>query len=165
MMAPSQKQDTECSWYEGTAPNKVLMVLGQRTGAHLENWNYIFFTCLYLEICSVQTWSHIMLYRVEYTSPWVGLELTLVVLVSDCTDSCISNYHTITTMIEQSFNGLEPEDWCSSWGLKLHIFHLFVSWNMFCGGGHLEFLIQIKKYICKVNNDYSFMVWLNQVSE
>jgi hypothetical protein len=63
-----------------------------------------------------QTWSHIMLYRVEYTSPWVGLELTLVVLVSDCTDSCKSNYHTITTMMAPS----QKQDTECSWyeGLK-----------------------------------------------
>jgi hypothetical protein len=38
----------------------------------------------------------IMLY--EYTSPWKGFELTyLVVIGTDCTGSCKSNYHMITT--------------------------------------------------------------------
>ena len=33
---------------------------------------------------------------VEYTSPWTGFELTtLVVVGTDCTGSCKSNYHTI----------------------------------------------------------------------
>ena len=37
---------------------------------------------------------HIML----FTSPWTGFELTtLVVIGTDCTGSCQSNYHTITT--------------------------------------------------------------------
>jgi hypothetical protein len=41
---------------------------------------------------------HIMLYSIEYTSPWMGFELTtLVVIGTDCTGSCNSNYHTITT--------------------------------------------------------------------
>ena len=35
---------------------------------------------------------------IEYTSKWVGFELkTLVVIGTDCTGSCKSNYHTITT--------------------------------------------------------------------
>ena len=39
---------------------------------------------------------HIML----YTSPWSSFELTTpVVIGADCIGSCISNYHTITTMI------------------------------------------------------------------
>jgi hypothetical protein len=37
---------------------------------------------------------HIML----YTLPWTGFELTTLVLIgTDCTGSCKSNYHTITT--------------------------------------------------------------------
>jgi hypothetical protein len=33
-------------------------------------------------------------YYIEYTSPWVGFELTtLVVIGTDCTDSCKSYYH------------------------------------------------------------------------
>ena len=40
---------------------------------------------------------HIILYRVHLT--WAGFELTtLVVIGTDCTDCCKSNYHTITTM-------------------------------------------------------------------
>ena len=39
---------------------------------------------------------HIMLYRVHLT--WKGFELiTLVVIGTDCTGSCKSSYHTITT--------------------------------------------------------------------
>jgi hypothetical protein len=37
---------------------------------------------------------------IEYTSPWTGLKLTTLVLIGiDCTGSCKSNYHTITTMM------------------------------------------------------------------
>jgi len=37
---------------------------------------------------------------IEYTSPWAGFELTiLVVMIADCTGSCKCNYHTITTRI------------------------------------------------------------------
>ena len=37
----------------------------------------------------------IMLYQVHLA--WVGFELALVVIVTDCIGSCNSNYHTITT--------------------------------------------------------------------
>ena len=41
---------------------------------------------------------------IENTSPWTGFELTtLVVICTDCTDNCISNYHTITTMTTPSW--------------------------------------------------------------
>jgi len=40
---------------------------------------------------------HIMLYRVHLT--WTGFKITtLVVIGTDCTASCKSNYHTITTI-------------------------------------------------------------------
>jgi hypothetical protein len=40
--------------------------------------------------------SHIILYLVHLT--WVGFEFTILVWIStDCTGSCKSNYHTITT--------------------------------------------------------------------
>ena len=35
---------------------------------------------------------------IDYTSPWTGFELTtLLVIGTDCTGSCKSNYHAITT--------------------------------------------------------------------
>jgi hypothetical protein len=41
-------------------------------------------------------WTHIMLYRLHLA--WVGFELTtLVVIGTDCIDSCKSKCHTITT--------------------------------------------------------------------
>ena len=37
-------------------------------------------------------------WHTEYTSPWAGLESTTIVVIgTDCTCSCKSNYHTITT--------------------------------------------------------------------
>jgi hypothetical protein len=44
-------------------------------------------------------WQHFITQScIEYTSPWAGLELTtLVVLGTDYTGSCKSNYHTTTT--------------------------------------------------------------------
>jgi hypothetical protein len=36
---------------------------------------------------------------IEYTSPWTGFELTTLVMIgSDCTGSCNSNYNTTTTV-------------------------------------------------------------------
>ena len=37
---------------------------------------------------------HIMLYQVHHA--WAGFKLTLVMIGTDCTGSCKSNYHTIT---------------------------------------------------------------------
>ena len=46
---------------------------------------------------------HLMLYRVHLA--WMGFELsTLVVIGTDCTGSCKSNYHTITTTTVTSFS-------------------------------------------------------------
>ena len=60
------------------------------------------------ETCS--TWrnhrkSHWQTLCIEYTSQWVGFELTtLVVIGTDCTDSCKSNYHTKTTTTAPKYN-------------------------------------------------------------
>jgi hypothetical protein len=41
---------------------------------------------------------HYRICCIEYTSSWMGFKLTtLVVVGTDCTGSCISNYHTIMT--------------------------------------------------------------------
>ena len=51
-----------------------------------------------------ETLSHNVLSRYKYTSPWTGFELTtLVVIGTDCTGSCKSNYHTITTTTVLTF--------------------------------------------------------------
>jgi hypothetical protein len=40
---------------------------------------------------------------IECTSPWAGFELTILVVIgTDCTGSCKSNYHTIMTMTAPS---------------------------------------------------------------
>ena len=45
-----------------------------------------------------QTLSLKVISNIENTSPWAGFKLTsLVVIGTDCTGSCKSNYHTITT--------------------------------------------------------------------
>jgi hypothetical protein len=42
---------------------------------------------------------------IEHTPPWTGFELImLVVMGTDCTGSCKSNYHTITTTTAPIFN-------------------------------------------------------------
>ena len=46
----------------------------------------------------IDKFNHIILYRVHPV--WLGFELTnLVVIYTDCTGSCKSNYHTIMTMM------------------------------------------------------------------
>jgi hypothetical protein len=58
---------------------------------------------------------------IEYTSPWRGFELTtLVVIGTDCTCSCKSNYHTITTTtapyivtnINYCFSNVKKDKFC-----------------------------------------------------
>jgi hypothetical protein len=50
-----------------------------------------------------QTWSH-NVKCIEYTSPWVGFELTTLVMIgTDCTDSCKLNFHLITTLTAPSY--------------------------------------------------------------
>jgi hypothetical protein len=48
--------------------------------------------------CSKSLTNFITYYCIEYNLPWVGFKLTtLVVIGTDFTGSCKSNYHTITT--------------------------------------------------------------------
>jgi hypothetical protein len=54
---------------------------------------------------------HIML----YTSPWAGFKLTtLVVICTDWTSSCKSNYHTITTMMAPQYQSFHLIKCCST---------------------------------------------------
>ena len=60
---------------------------------------FVFDGLVWLIWCLMPLWNfyHILLYGVQLA--WVGFELTmLVVIVTDCTGSCKSNYHTITRM-------------------------------------------------------------------
>ena len=51
---------------------------------------------------------------IEYTSPWTGFDLTtLVVIGTDCIDSCKSNYHTTTTVPSTKCK------WFFNWHIKL----------------------------------------------
>ena len=62
---------------------------------------------------------------IEYTSPWAGFELTTLVPIvatgTDCTGSCKSNYHTITTapvLWRWSFSqhgSINGQSWLQSW--------------------------------------------------
>jgi hypothetical protein len=46
---------------------------------------------------------------IEYTSPCMGIEsITLVVTGTDCTGSCKSNYHTITTKTAPELSNYSP---------------------------------------------------------
>jgi hypothetical protein len=70
---------------------------------------------------------------IEYTLPWTGFELTtLVVIGTDCTGSCKSNYHTINTT-----TATHKRLWHSLY------WHSKKKWRFFsfsCAWGHLRFL-------------------------
>ena len=52
-----------------------------------------------LPTCRKSLTNFITYHCIDYTSPWMGFEITtLVVIDTDCTVSCKSNYHMITTM-------------------------------------------------------------------
>ena len=67
---------------------------------------------------------------IEYTSLWAGFELTTTVMISiDCTGSCKSNYHTITTTTAPSV--LCSVDYCLC----------FFFWPLYCLSFDLLLLI------------------------
>jgi hypothetical protein len=101
-----------------------------------------------------QTLSHNV---VLSTSPWTGFEpTTLVVIGTDCTGSCISNYHTITTV----FTLLETET-----DRKMNLWWTFlacfpVTANKFYIYWHCTYIVFILQ--CqKLQNNYH-IVWKEQ---
>ena len=66
---------------------------------------------------------------IEYTSPWTGFELTTLMMIgTDCTCSCKSNYHTITTTTTPPKNKQSPLS--SNHNLKEYILS-FTMWQNF----------------------------------
>ena len=54
--------------------------------------------------CQKSLTNFITLCCIEYIPPWAGFELTtLVVIGTDCTGSCDSNFHTTTTVSYKGF--------------------------------------------------------------
>jgi hypothetical protein len=89
-------------------------------------------TCL----SQTQTLSH---KTVEYTSPWTGFELTtLVVICTDCTGSCKSNYCTITSTTASWGNKTK--------GLNTHIFR--IKSEHFCASDQFIILFSSKRTLC-----------------
>jgi hypothetical protein len=80
---PLIENEVLSNYLSKTPGKRKSVLLVEETGVHRKKslTNFITYCC------------------VEYTSPWMGFELTtLVVIGTDCTGSCKSNYHTITTM-------------------------------------------------------------------
>jgi hypothetical protein len=87
--------------------------------------------------------------RIEYTFPWIGFELTtLVVIGTDCTGSCKSNYHTITTMNNENLTNNKSFCW-----------NLFQPWYSRKLGhlvlNNIHSLMRIIS-LCYTINDFSF---------
>jgi hypothetical protein len=66
---------------------------------------------------------------IKYTLSWAGFQLTtLEVIGTDCTDSCKSNYHTITTTMARilcgSIEWYNPRTICFSLSKKNHLFFI-----------------------------------------
>ena len=104
---------------------------------------------------------HIMLYR--YTSPWTGFKLTtLVVIGSDCTGSCKSNYHMITiTTTAAPITPLVPSNFCNNHTtLFIQVWHKnhynFIYISILIYQGLIEFGISVFKITF---NTISFISW------
>ena len=81
---------------------------------------------------------------IGYTSPWLGFELTtLVVIGVDCTGSCKSNYHMITTMMAKKNTRSYLHNFCvkKTWDLQRYtffivtitlIFQIDIKWGYTC---------------------------------
>ena len=85
----------------------------------------------------------------RYTFPWIGFELTtLVVIGTDCTGSCKSNYHTITTMNNENLTNNKSFCW-----------NLFQPWYSRKLGhlvlNNIHSLMRIIS-LCYTINDFSF---------
>jgi hypothetical protein len=79
---------------------------------------------------------------IEYTSPWAELELTtLVVIGTDCTRSCKSNSHMITTMAASN----KPGEWdvYNVCVLQISILSLFLIRYYNCSDGLVLFVFRI----------------------
>ena len=90
---------------------------------------------------------------IEYTSPWTGFKLTaLMVLGTDCTGSCTSNHHAITTTMTsyvilrvKNLNITETKHvnrkWLTHYALHsvMSVIYWQVGWTHFC----FEFVICI----------------------
>ena len=88
---------------------------------------------------------HILLYRVLHA--WAGFELTtLVVICTDCTGSCKSNYHTITTTTAPSLLVSENSMECINRNCKFSFSYLIqLLFNM--AGLILVFSCLISKWL------------------
>ena len=114
-------------WCSSWGQNKVLLVLGQRTGAHHEDWTKFYWSWAGGPVLIVRTeQSFTGLGQEDRCSSW-GLNKVLLVLGrrtgahrEDWTKFYWSWARGLVLIVrtEQSFTGLGPEDWCSSWGLN-----------------------------------------------
>ena len=101
----------KCRWHEGCTSQVVIGVKGYGYSSAISNNISVisWWSALLVEETRVLypgKTTHMLqvtdkLYHIiciEYTSPWTGFELTLVVISTDCIGNCKSNYHTITIM-------------------------------------------------------------------
>ena len=129
-------------WCSSWGLNKVLLVLGQRTGAHREDWTKFYWSWVGGLVLILRTeQSFTGLGPEEWCSSW-GLNKVLLVLGrrtgahhEDWTKFYWSWAGGMVLIVrtEQSFTGLGPEDWCSSWGLNKVL--LVLGWR---NGAHRE---------------------------
>jgi hypothetical protein len=87
---------------------------------------------------------------IEHTLPWTGFELKTVVIGTDCTGSCKSNYHTSTTtptVQTESLNKAQKQS------------KTFQVWNK------ILFLLTIKTYPWKMLYNLEFILYNFQNSQ
>jgi hypothetical protein len=92
---------------------------------------------------------------IEYTSPWTGFDLTILVVIrTDCTGSCKSNYYTITAFWP----------W---WVCDVLLTELVCFYWMFCCARLYSYIHLVGKLVigCSIDHGGYLMFWQARTKE
>ena len=84
-------------WTSGIHFNRVMVFNATFNNISVISWQSVLLVEKTTDMPQV-TNKHYNIMLIEYTSPWAGFKLTMIVVIgTDCTGNCKSNYHKITT--------------------------------------------------------------------